>query len=576
MPALNAELVGTMQHDMRRLIAGAFLVMGLILGWLFRKPGGVIAPLIVVALAAIWTLGYMAATNTPVTLLTNIIPAFLAAVGLGDSIHVQAVFRDIRAQGVAHKEALIAAVASTGMPVLFTTLTTMVGLLSFQFAKMEAISEMGTFAAFGVGVAFLHSVTFLPIFLSFMNTEGFGAPASATGNKADITDRILSYCTQLSSTPAKTKKVLISGVLLLLVAAYGITQIAVYHNPVTWLPEGYQPRIHLETMDTKVGGTAQVNLVIHTDSERGLRDLDLLKRLEALEQHVVDFKHPTTGEKIVTSTSSILDVIKETNRALHEGDEDFYRLPDTQRGVSDALLLFESASPRDLQRLATADLSRSHITLRIHWMDATAYEPFTEHIRVGMDQFVGDAAFVQPTGSVYELVTIVSGLISDLLRSFSAALISITVMMILLLRNLRLGLIAMIPNLVPVAFIMGFMGFVGIDLDLTNLLIASIVIGVAVDNTVHYMYQWQAAYNTGATTNEAIQFSLGHAGRALVGTGFILALGFGVYLASNMLNIQRFGTLVGAACLFALFTNLIFAPALLRTIFGPNNRADTN
>ena len=123
---------------------------------------------------------------------------------------------------------------------------------------------------------------------------------------------------------------------------------------------------------------------------------------------------------------------------------------------------------------------------------------------------------------------------------------------------------------------MGFMGFVGIDLDLTNLLIASIVIGVAVDNTVHYMYQWQVAYKTKATTNDAIQFALGHAGRALVGTGFILALGFGVYLASNMLNIQTFGTLVGAACLFALFTNLIFAPALLRTIFGPNNRADTH
>jgi len=120
---------------------------------------------------------------------------------------------------------------------------------------------------------------------------------------------------------------------------------------------------------------------------------------------------------------------------------------------------------------------------------------------------------------------------------------------------------------VPVALVMGFMGYAGIPLDLTNLLIASIVIGVAVDNTVHYMFQWKAAYRSGADTDAAIQHALDHAGRALVGTAMILALGFGVYLLSAMSNIRFFGMLVGSACVFALFTNLIFAPSLLRLLF---------
>ncbi len=568
MPALNAELVETMQADLRRLIAAAFFVMALVLGFLFRSALGVVAPLVVVAMAAIWTLGSMAANGTPVTLLTNIIPAFLACVGLGDSIHVQAVHRDNLARGMSNRDAIISAIGSTGMPIVFTSLTTAVGLLSFKFAEMDAIAEMGVFAAGGVMSALLLSVTVLPIAMSFRSPAPVARPDGAAKGerRRDAVDKLLDVATALSAK--RSAPVLAVGAALMVVAAMGISRIEVYHNPVEWLAEDYPARVEIERLDHHVGGTAQVNVVIEADGERGLRDLDLLQRLERFDKHVRDFEHPETGERIVTGTSSLLDIVKETNRALQGGDPDEYRLPDTQRGVSDVLFLFENASPRDLRRLATADLSKSHLTIRLHWMDATSYKPFTEWLEEGIQREFGDKALVRPTGSVYELVTTVGGLISDLLRSFGAALVSVTLMMVILLRSPTLGLISMIPNLVPVGLVMGFMGFAGIPLDLTNLLIASIVIGVAVDNTVHYVFQWKTAKETGAGTEGGIRYALEHAGRALVGTGFILALGFGVYLVSSMVNIRRFGMLVGSACVFALFTNLVFAPALLRAIFG--------
>jgi len=577
MPALNSELVTTMQADMRRLIAAAFVVMALVLGFLFRNVVGVIAPLVVVAMAAIWTLGSMAFFHVPVTLLTNIVPAFLACVGLGDSIHVQAVYRDTRQKGMGRDEALISTVGSTGMPILFTTLTTAVGLLSFRFAKMEAIAEMGSFAAFGVMVALFLSVTVLPIVLSFGKDAPVGAakgaPASdgAPGERdRDWVDGLLGWATSLSER--RSAPVILVGAVLLVVAAVGIARITVYHNPVDWLAEDYPARVELDRMDEHIGGTAQVNVVVETTSERGLRDLELLRGMEKLEQHIRDFEHPETGQRIVTGTASLLDIVKETNRALHGGDQAFYALPETQRGVSDNLFLFENASPKDLQRLATTDLAKSHITVRLHWMDATSYTPFTEWVEEGIERYIGDKAIARPTGSVYELVTTVGGLIDDLVRSFTAALVSVTLMMVLLLRSPKLGVIAMIPNLVPVALVMGFMGFASIPMDLTNLLIASIIIGVAVDNTVHYMFQWKAAYYDDAGMEGSIRYALEHAGRALVGTGMILALGFGVYLTSSMVNIRRFGMLVGSACVFALFTNLIFAPALLRSIFGRDQK----
>lgn len=567
MPALNAELVTTMQADMRRLIGGAFLVMALTLGWLFRRPVGIVAPLIVVAMAAIWTLGAMATFRVPVTLLTNIVPAFLACVGLGDSIHVIAVYRDDRKRGLDQHDAIVSAIGSTGMPLLFTTLTTAVGLLSFRFAKMDAIAEMGSFAAFGVIVALLHSVTFLPIALSLASNKGFAGATADVGRQRDWIDRLLSGATAISARRGPLP-VLGAGTVVMAIAALGIAQMDVYHNPVDWMPPAYPARVALQELDREVGGTAQVNVVIDAPGERGIRDLAVLQGMERLDDHLRAFVHPATGQAIVTGTSSVLDIIKETNRALHDGDPAFYALPDTQRGVSDILLLFESAAPQDLRRLATADLAKSHITVRLKWMDATSYEPFTEWIDQGIQTHLADSAEARPTGSVYELVTTVGGLIGDLLRSFGAALVSVTLMMILLLRSPKLGLIAMIPNLMPVALVMGFMGYYGIPLDLTNLLIASIVIGVAVDNTVHYLFQWKSAFYSGSGLEPAIQHALEHAGRALVGTAMILALGFGVYLLSAMSNIRFFGMLVGSACVFALFTNLIFAPALLRLRFG--------
>ena len=131
-----------------------------------------------------------------------------------------------------------------------------------------------------------------------------------------------------------------------------------------------------------------------------------------------------------------------------------------------------------------------------------------------------------------------------------------------------MGAIAMVPNLVPLGMVMGLMGFNNIPLDMANLLIASIVIGVAVDAPIHYLFQFKVRYEAGEPVERAIQHTLDHAGRAIVGTSLILTLGFSAYLWSSMANIQRFGLLVGTACIFALFTNLILVPAFLRGMYG--------
>ncbi len=575
-PALGAALNDVMIGDLRRTAVVAIATMLLALVFLFRHPMGVLGPIGVVVQAGLWTFGGMALTGLSMTMLSNILPAFLVCVGIGDSVHIQSVYRDARLRGRDNRDAIIYAMSTTGIPVVFTTLTTMVGLLSFRFASVGGVAEMGTAGAWGVGVALAHSLIFLPIILSFNTTSLLGAKG-AGGD--DGLDRILDVARNFSldagvaagtplgrKTPRRLRAIVLA---VLLAAGCGIatTQLQLYHHPVTWFPEDMPVRITFEEIDDEVGGTANVQLLIEAKAGRSVKDLQLLRGLEKLEAHIRGYINPKDGKKLVGNTISLLDVLKETNQALHEDDPAFYKLPDTDRGVSDLLFMFENAGPEQLRRLATNDLRKTQMTIRVRWIDATSYGAFAEHIETGIQKYVGDRATIKATGAIYSLFSVVANLISDLIRSFGIAFLAITVMMVLMLRNLKLGLIAMLPNLLPIMAIMGLMAMVGIPIDMANLLIASIAIGIAVDDTIHLLHHFHAHYLLNGDVEAALSYTFGHSGRAMVSTSVILTGGFCVYMTASMANIGRFGMLVATTVVLALLIDLLFTPALLRTFY---------
>jgi uncharacterized protein len=566
LPILNESLNSLSQEDMKRLVVLAMLVMGLVLVVLFRSPVGVIPPLMVVSLAMMWVLAGMAYFDTPMTLMTNILPAFLACVGLGDSIHLLSVYRDERVKGVAGQESIKRALASVGVPMTYTTLTTAAGLASFGFASTEAIQEMGIAGAVGVCLALLHTLVFLPIVLSLVGRD---LKRTAESRANDRIDAFLWFTTNLSLTRARRARVLLGTVVLSLLSALGMYQLDVYHNPLIWFGDDSPVTVGMLTMDHEVGGTSSAHVLIESTREYGVRDLELLQGMEKLEDHIESYVHPKTNQHIVTNVLSMVDVVKESHRALHSGEPEDYRLPDDQRGAIDAVLMFENSGPDELSRLATTDLSKTHMTIRVMWMDASSYEPFREYLEEGIDRFIPkDGVSVKTTGSVYTILSVVGNLITDLLKSFGVALVAITVMMLVLLWDLRLGLISIVPNLIPIAVVMGFMGFVGIDIDMVNLLIASIIIGIAVDDTIHYLHQFKVGYSATGDVEKSIEHAVNHAGRALLSTSVVLTLGFSVYMASVLVSIQRFGLLVALACVVALLADLLIAPALLRLVYG--------
>ncbi|MCB9529208.1 MAG: MMPL family transporter [Myxococcales bacterium] len=577
-PALNAGLQAMLLDDLVRLVGLSALAMFVIMAWMFRHPIAVVAPMLVVALSALATAAMMGLVGMPLTLMSNVLPAFLFCVGIGHSVHIISVLRDRLREGFARDEALRIAVGSTGRPVFYTSLTTMVGLGSFVLASLDAIGEMGVAGAFGVFVAFVLSLTFLPAALSFVG-EGRRLGALPPGER-DFIDRFIDTCMNLSGIPdepgfgeeppqaRRRRRWTLAGLgALTVVGLVGASLMTVWHNPLTWLPPETPMRVAFETMDTHVGGSGNVQLLIDGGSERGIKDLELMKGLEALRAHVEAFVHPEFGP-IVGNTIGVVDVVKETNRALHGGDQAFYALPESDRGVADLLFMFENAGPDELRQLATTDLQRAQMTVRVHWLEATRYQSLVDHISAGIAAHVPAGATVQATGSVYTLVSTIGNILRDLISSFGSAFVVITLIMMVLLRGLKLGVVAMVPNLLPVILIGGVMGFGGIPIDMNNLMIASIVIGVAVDDTIHLMHHWRINMErTGGDVELSIRRAMRHSGRAMVATSVILLIGFSVYMGATMYNIQRFGFLVGLTAWMALFIDLIFGPALLRTFW---------
>ncbi|MEE2959184.1 MAG: efflux RND transporter permease subunit [Myxococcota bacterium] len=585
-PSLGTTLNELNISDTTRLTTLAVVMILFFLICIFRNVIGVMGPIIVIVYAMLMSLGFVAAMGYTLNGLSSVLPAFLVIVCVGDSVHLQSVYRDLRKKGVHNHQAIVSAVGITGLPMLFTTLTTAVGLFSFRLASLDAICELGTAAAFGIFGAFFVTILVLPVMLSWNKTSLLGARDSQRG--FDFLDGLLVFCNRLSGTlrrpfgggacfrrdaNRRLKVTLVMGSLVVAASSYSAQFIKVSHDPLSWLSDDLEVKAGFQTIDTNLGGTAPILLMVTPKSKRGLRNLDFIKRLEVLEERILSYKHEGWTKPLVTNSSGILDIIRETNQALHGGDVSFYKIPDTERALSDILFLFENVGPDQLRQIATADLSKTKMQFSLHWLPATEYQPLADAIAEDIAELFVPGE-VRTTGVVYSLLSTIGALVRDLVRSFGLAFLVITVMLVFLFRDLKMGLVAMVPNLVPIVMLLSVMVMADMPLDMSTLMVFSIAIGICVDDTIHFLHHFKAHYENDTDTEAAITEALKHGGRAIVITSIVLIAGMGSQVFAQLISIARFGVLVSTTIGLALVADLILAPAVLR-LFYPSKKRES-
>ncbi len=247
-------------------------------------------------------------------------------------------------------------------------------------------------------------------------------------------------------------------------------------------------------------------------------------------------------------------------------------LPTERREIAQELLLFESSGSDDLEMLTDNKLRWARMTLWTPWVDAMLYSDFVERVDADLQEILGDELPFTITGNPAMLMRISKAVIISMARSYAVALLVITPIMILMIGSLRRGLTSMIPNLLPVYLILSLMGWFDLPLDVANMLMGAIVIGLAVDDTIHFMHRFNRYLAETGNPRLAVHRTLATTGAAMLVTSLVLAAGFAVLLTATMAPVACLGLLCGAAAIIAFLADVILAPALLVIVTRPGTQ----
>jgi predicted RND superfamily exporter protein len=550
-PSVNHALKSQMQADMQKFMRLTLLIIVIFLFVMFRRVSAVAYPVLVILLSLLVTVGTMAWSGVAFKLPTQIVPSLLLAVSIGATVHVLSIFFDKFNTIGDKREAIRYTLKHSGLAIAMTSLTTAIGVGSFSGSEVAPISDLGIFASLGVMVSLFLTLTLLPALLSITKMK------QRVKTQADRLDRMMEKFAVLPIRYYKT--ILVVSSVLVIIALLTAVKIELSHNPLKWFqPDNYN-RVSTQTIDKHLNGSVTIELVIDTQKENGWNDP---VRLEKLNQFSKQMEHYVDRYTHIGKVISLATIVKETNRALHENKQAFYTIPQDADLVSQELLLFENSGSDDLEDVVDSQIAKARISIKIPWTDAVrATEVLGYVTREAKRLFPEDK--VTTTGMIPLLINTFSHAVSSAVVSYFVAFVGITVMMIFILGSVRMGLISMVPNLTPIILGLFLMYFAHIPLDMFTLLIGSIAIGLAVDDTIHFLHNFRRYYLETKQSAKAIEHTFFTTGKAMVITTMVLSLGFYAYMMANMISVQNFGLLTGSVIVLALAADLLIAPALM-------------
>ena len=341
-----------------------------------------------------------------------------------------------------------------------------------------------------------------------------------------------------------------------------MSQVRFYHNALTWLPANSAARSATALMDEKLSGTVTLEAVIDTGRPGGLYDPQFMSQLEASNIYALDF----SLEDIHIGKSWSLDtILKEIHRALNENRPEFYTIPADSNLIAQEFLLFEGSGSDDLEEVVNRDFSKVRLTMKAPFGDLFKYRYLFNEIKSYFATAYPQAD-VHVTGILGLFARMVETAITSMVDSYLLSLAVITVLMMLLIGRVRIGMLSMIPNLLPLIALVGFMGWTGIPFDLSNTIIGSVAIGLVVDDTIHFMHNFRRYFEQSGDLRWAVEQTLLTSGRAIAVTSVVLAGGFFTCLSSDMLSTWTFGLLMGLAVIFALASDFFLTPALMAVV----------
>ena len=546
-PLLKLTVSRFIQRDQQVIIPFSVVTLGVLLLLMFRRLSGLLLPLAAMAISLCWTIGLYSLCGYPLNTITALLPPVLMVISIATTVHLYSGWLQLAGRPGDRKTLLAREMQDLFLPCLFTAITTALGLVSLLVSDVPAVQLFGAFSAVGVMLSFVVNILLVPTVLSFLPMPEKGRRLYDTGALRNV----LHWTAEL--TVNSPRLVLISSLALGLVALNGLGRIENNTDLVRFLKPG--ATLHRDTLmiDEAVGGVNRVEFMLSRKDGKALTSLEDMTRLGTL--------HKSTDQlQNVSGSFSIISILRQLNRAETKQKE--LALPDNGGDLLNLFDLLEVAPDQEfLRKLISADFTKLRLSVRTKAIGTSDTAKMVSSVEQVAARQLGPDYNLTPTGEYYQVVTDSNRLVANVISSFSLSLGTVFMAIFVLFRSFKLLALALVPNLVPLAWTAGLMGFLGIDLSTGTAMIASVAIGLTVDSTIHYLARFQREDR--GDFKEAVRRTTMACGRALTISALVLFFGFSVGGLSSFLPTIYFSVLTGITMLGAVVCDLLVLPASL-------------
>jgi len=522
------------------------VVLIFMLTMIFRRPSGVLLPLLATLVSLVWTMGFYALCGFELNTITSLLPPVVMVLAVSNSVHLYNGWLHLDGDDRCRIEKISDKVGQLFLPCLFTALTTGLGLISLTISAVPAVRQFALFAAAGVIISLLVSLTLVPIGLSFLPLPERHF-RTGTGLLRFILQGIADLAVNFP------RRIMIAAFLLLVLAMFGLPRLQNNTDMVGFLRSDAPLAIDTRYIDQHLAGVNAIEYMVSREDGQPLESPDDFARL-------AQFEAFARARGPVANVYSIMTLLRQVHHAETGGT--LSQLPDDADQLRYELDLMAMAPDQALQRrFLPAERATTRISVWLHDVGSRKAVDIVDELDSYGQTLFGNDYRLTPTGSFYQMTQDSNRLVADMLKSFALSLSLVMIAILVLIRSPRLTLLALIPNVIPILWTFGLMGYCGIDLSTGTAMIGAVVIGLAVDDTIHYLVHYRRVY--AGDVSKAVTETTTRIGRALVIATLVLAFGFWVGCLGSFKPTIYFSFLVGGTLFGALLCDLLVLPACL-------------
>jgi len=550
LPYIRKHIVEDVNHDAMFLIPIALLMMLVVLKLSLGDWRSVLMPFTVVILSTVFTMGMIPLLGWKFSIIMCLAPIILISVANNYGIYLVSRYQELRRSDlpVGGKEMIRSITGSLNMPILFSGLTTIAGLLGLLAHSIIPARQVGILSAAGVTLALVMSLLLIPAFIYLQHT-----PRRKNRQVRDYSNDLISRALKKVSAVIikRPGRVLLVSLVITLLTGIGFAFLRIDTNQENFFPHKSPVRKVSELINSKFGGSQTISVMISGD----IKDPVLMQKIDDLTQRL-------KGSEGVGTVFSISDFVREMSKALYEpGEEEYDRIPSSTEAIAQMFELYNmSGNPDDFKQLMNFDNTKAHILVRLSNTDNKVVKALEDDIRSYTSDF---PARVTTGGYAVIMTDFAQQIINGQVASLAFALLTVFILLAINFKSLKGGLIGSIPLAGSIVIQFGFMGLVGIPIDAATALLSSIMIGVGVDFTIQYMWRYNNELRKGVTRQEAIATTHRTTGRSIFINALSVMVGFSATFFSGFLSIRFFGYLVWLSIGSCFLYAIVFIPALL-------------